>query len=89
LLLVLLVLLWHRGHVVLLLLWCKLCCSARCTPLLLLLCVAAAQPVCVFCRQSRAPVLVVLSVLLCAQVGAAGWLRRPTACTDAFSCCAV
>jgi hypothetical protein len=71
------------------LLCCKLCCIARGTALLLLLCVAAAQLVCVLCRQSRAPLLVVLSVLLCAQLGAAGLLRRPTTCTAAFSCCCV
>jgi hypothetical protein len=67
----------------LLLLDCKLCCSARCTALLMLLCVAAAQLLCVFCRQSRAPLLVVVSVLLGAQLGAAGWLRRPTTCSAA------
>jgi hypothetical protein len=73
----------------LLLLDCKLCCSARCTALLMLLCVAAAQLLCVFYRQSRAPLLVVVSVLLGAQLGAAGWLRRPTTCSAAFSCCSV
>ncbi len=86
LLVLVLVLLWHRGQVVLLLLLeCKLCCSARGTALLLLVCVAAGQLLCVFCRQSRAPLLLVLSVLLCAQLGAAAWLRWPTTCTAAFS----
>jgi hypothetical protein len=73
----------------LLLLDCKLCCSARCTALLMLLCVAAAQLLFVLCRQSRAPVLLVLSVLLCAQLAGAGWLRRPSTCSAAFRCCSV
>jgi hypothetical protein len=112
-LLVMLVLLWHRGQVVLLLLLlgllhsvqcfalpvcclvcCKLCCIARSTPLLLLLCLAAAQLLCVFCRcvfcmHCRPPLPLVLSVLLGAQLGAVGWLWRPTTCTAAFSCCAM
>ncbi len=71
------------------LLCCKLCCIARGTPFVLLLCLAAAQLFRVFCRQCRAPLLVVLSVLLCAQLVVAGWLRRATRCTAAFSCCSV
>jgi hypothetical protein len=69
------------------LLCCKLCCIARGTPLLLLLCLAAAQLFRVFCRQCRAPLLGLLSVLLCAKL--AGVLGRATSCTAAVSCCSV